>query len=470
MLERYDRQQRIEIDGEQWEQDKLSDATVALVGSSTLAQNVACALLGLGIGRLHIYDNRRIRDGLEAGEFLPQHATGKHAFVVEALDEVISGMNPLMDVSGHVWKFIDPASTCALGEPEIIIDAANDPYTERVLLEYGRSKGIPVLNASAKRHHCELLLEKGEGNIDDKVSCDYYGIDQDPLMSGLIAGIAADELRKVLMPLGTEKPISKPVTFNTLSNNFLGIYDDLSEEEYAALADKYRGMTAAVIGAGALGNNVVLALAQLGVKRIELYDFDHIEESNLARQVMFTLHDSPVGKGKAEVLKDVVSKLFPKTKIVSYNKPFEGTFSGRSPDVLFRCTDNWESTKSINEAALNYGIPAVFMGTDPTTGQAYLFNPGENYCFECMFGVDAQIQANVKPVGCAVAPDASVITTNMVASYLGMALFQRHLGGHEVPANIMRYDNHKVEGRLYYPFTEYAPEKEGECKCHLLLS
>jgi molybdopterin/thiamine biosynthesis adenylyltransferase len=46
-----------------------------------------------------------------------------------------------------------------------------------------------------------------------------------------------------------------------------------------------------VVGAGALGNEVLKNLALLGVGEIYLTDFDHIEKSNLTRSVVFRQRD-----------------------------------------------------------------------------------------------------------------------------------------------------------------------------------
>ncbi len=52
-----------------------------------------------------------------------------------------------------------------------------------------------------------------------------------------------------------------------------------------------------VVGAGALGNEIVKNLALLGVGSIVIVDLDEIEPSNLARCVMFRTEDE--GRAKA---------------------------------------------------------------------------------------------------------------------------------------------------------------------------
>src|SRR6185295_2736964 len=54
-----------------------------------------------------------------------------------------------------------------------------------------------------------------------------------------------------------------------------------------------------VIGAGALGNEIIKNLALLGVGRVFIADLDRIETSNLSRSVLFRAADC--GQGKARV-------------------------------------------------------------------------------------------------------------------------------------------------------------------------
>jgi molybdopterin/thiamine biosynthesis adenylyltransferase len=64
-----------------------------------------------------------------------------------------------------------------------------------------------------------------------------------------------------------------------------------------------------VIGAGALGNEILKLLALSGVGRIMIFDMDRIEVSNLSRTVLFKETDA--GALKAEVAAERVSELNP---------------------------------------------------------------------------------------------------------------------------------------------------------------
>ena len=64
-----------------------------------------------------------------------------------------------------------------------------------------------------------------------------------------------------------------------------------------------------VIGAGALGNEVVKNLAMLGVGHIRIADMDRIEKSNLTRSVLFRERDE--GRLKAEVAAESARDIYP---------------------------------------------------------------------------------------------------------------------------------------------------------------
>src|SRR5258707_1318465 len=79
--------------------------------------------------------------------------------------------------------------------------------------------------------------------------------------------------------------------------------------------NKLRSAKVLVIGAGALGNEILKNLALLGFERIVIVDLDRIEESNLSRTILFRGND--VGSYKAEVAARSVTGLAPKAKVKS---------------------------------------------------------------------------------------------------------------------------------------------------------
>ena len=71
-----------------------------------------------------------------------------------------------------------------------------------------------------------------------------------------------------------------------------------------------------VIGAGALGNEVVKNLAMLGVGHVVVVDMDSVETSNLSRSVLFREGDE--GQAKAVCAAAAARKIYPGLETVSY--------------------------------------------------------------------------------------------------------------------------------------------------------
>src|SRR5579872_4344175 len=64
-----------------------------------------------------------------------------------------------------------------------------------------------------------------------------------------------------------------------------------------------------VIGAGALGNEILKNLALLGFQQIVVVDLDAIEVSNLSRSILYRAED--IGKSKAATAAEGVVRILP---------------------------------------------------------------------------------------------------------------------------------------------------------------
>ena len=99
-----------------------------------------------------------------------------------------------------------------------------------------------------------------------------------------------------------------------------------------------------IIGLGALGTVASQYLVRSGIGEIHLIDPDHIEESNLHRQINYTLED--VGAFKSEVSKNKLQRINNITKIISHQTTYENYLKDNTNenfDLIFDCTDNHEN-------------------------------------------------------------------------------------------------------------------------------
>jgi adenylyltransferase/sulfurtransferase len=154
-----------------------------------------------------------------------------------------------------------------------------------------------------------------------------------------------------------------------------------------------RNATALVVGAGALGNEVLKNLALMGIGNILVADFDTIEDSNLSRSVLFRASDN--GRRKVDAAIEAVKALNPDVNVKAWhgNINYEmghGVF--RHVDVIIGCLDNREARLSINRFAHAVGKPWVDGAIQELMGIVRTFAPGKGACYECtLTDLDYQI-------------------------------------------------------------------------------
>jgi sulfur-carrier protein adenylyltransferase/sulfurtransferase len=142
-----------------------------------------------------------------------------------------------------------------------------------------------------------------------------------------------------------------------------------------------------VIGAGGLGSPAAMYLAAAGVGTLGLVDFDHVELSNLQRQL---LHDTDdVGRPKVESARDRLTELNPNVEVVAHRALLssENAYDVLGGyDVVVDGTDNFPVRYLVNDATQMLGKPLVYGSIYQWEGQATVFLPGrETPCYRCLF-------------------------------------------------------------------------------------
>lgn len=130
-----------------------------------------------------------------------------------------------------------------------------------------------------------------------------------------------------------------------------------------------------VIGSGGLGSPMLLYLAAAGVGTIGIVDFDTVDESNLQRQVLFSVDD--VGKSKARTAKARLQALNPHININVYETRFtrENALDIISQyDVVADGTDNFPTRYLVNDACVLAGKINVYASIFQFEGQVSVFN------------------------------------------------------------------------------------------------
>jgi adenylyltransferase/sulfurtransferase len=148
--------------------------------------------------------------------------------------------------------------------------------------------------------------------------------------------------------------------------------------------ERLRAARVLVVGAGALGNEVMKNLALLGLGTTYLIDMDVVEPSNLSRSVLFRHEDG--GYPKAEVAARRARELNPEITVVPlYGDVMTDLGLGLFADVdlVIGCLDNREARLWVNRQCWKTGTPWIDAGIQEIQGVVKVFVPPNSACYEC---------------------------------------------------------------------------------------
>lgn len=165
---------------------------------------------------------------------------------------------------------------------------------------------------------------------------------------------------------------------------------DFAEDRYSRLRlipwwdqEKLKNACILVVGAGAIGNELIKNLALLGIGSILIVDMDKIEQTNLTRSVLFRAGD--VGRYKAEVAAERAMELNPDVRAKAFTSNIIddiglGVFA--RVDVVLGGLDNREARLAINQNCYKLGKTFIDGAIEALGGFARVFAP-PGPCYEC---------------------------------------------------------------------------------------
>ena len=175
--------------------------------------------------------------------------------------------------------------------------------------------------------------------------------------------------------------MSKDIKFNFLSSD-----EEERYQKHLTLKDiGYEGQlnlknsSVLCIGAGGLGSSVLLYLAATGIGKIGIVDNDHVEKSNLQRQI---IHETnTVGNLKIDSARERIKKLNPNCELLTFKErvnPKNALEIIREFDIICDCSDNFGTRYLINDACVILNKPLVFGSVQGFEGQVSVFNLNKN--------------------------------------------------------------------------------------------
>ena len=144
----------------------------------------------------------------------------------------------------------------------------------------------------------------------------------------------------------------------------------------------------AMVGAGGLGSPAALYLAAAGIGTLRLIDDDHVERSNLQRQVMHA--EARIGAPKVDSARIALEALNPRVHIETHAvrlsaSNVEELVAGH--DVVIDGADNFPTRYLLDAACRRLRIPLVYGAVHRFTGQVSVFDArrDDSPCYRCLF-------------------------------------------------------------------------------------
>ena len=148
---------------------------------------------------------------------------------------------------------------------------------------------------------------------------------------------------------------------------------------------------ALVIGAGGLGSPVALYLAASGVGHITVVDHDHVDLTNLQRQIAHTT--ARVGHTKASSAALAMQALNPDVQVHALTERADAVLLNAlvaQSQVVIDCCDNFETRQAVNAACVQHRVPLVSGAVIRWDGQVTVFDAraSDSPCYACVFAPD----------------------------------------------------------------------------------
>ncbi|MCO1335508.1 HesA/MoeB/ThiF family protein [Microbulbifer sp. OS29] len=150
-----------------------------------------------------------------------------------------------------------------------------------------------------------------------------------------------------------------------------------------------------IVGLGGLGSPAALYLAAAGIGELHLVDGDHVDLSNLQRQVLYkTNHQS---KSKALVAAQQLAAANPTIRVYPHSQMANESWLRehvKQVDLVLDCTDNLDIRHTINRVCYAARRPVVMASVQGFSGQliSFDFSAGKGPCYACLFPPQQQVE------------------------------------------------------------------------------
>ncbi len=176
---------------------------------------------------------------------------------------------------------------------------------------------------------------------------------------------------------------------NDSSTSYLRYYRQILIKEIGGQGqENLKKSKVLVLGAGGLGSPAIMYLAASGIGKLGIVDYDHVELSNLQRQILYNSED--LGHIKTKAAKNIISKLNPEIMVCTYNKEIltesdANIFEGY--DVILDGSDSVSLKNLVARKCVKLCKTLITGSVSVWEGQIFMYEPKKSVsCYSCVYG------------------------------------------------------------------------------------
>lgn len=179
-----------------------------------------------------------------------------------------------------------------------------------------------------------------------------------------------------------------------------------------------------IVGMGGLGSPLAMYLAAAGIGHLAIADFDHVELSNLQRQIIH--RSSDIGRAKVDSARDTLLALNPLIEVTSFQDRMTPEILREQitlADVVADASDNFATRFALNAACVQARKPLVSGAAIRMEGQITVFRAdrADSPCYRCLYQDQGETTENCSRLG-VLAPLLGIIGSMQAAEVIKVLL------------------------------------------------
>lgn len=195
---------------------------------------------------------------------------------------------------------------------------------------------------------------------------------------------------------------------------------------------KLEHLSVTIFGCGGGGSLLAIQLANLGIKRLHLVDFDLVSTSNLNRQFLFESND--VGLYKVDCIKKYIEKRHRDTEVTVAKKRIDSVKSAvdeiDNSNWVFCCMDEppYIAQRIINRASYIKKVPSLYGFSSRDSAKLVIVKPNTTGCIDCLLNsrdsdsfrnlITSLANSNFKPTTPIIIPNMMMEVSWMIKKWL----------------------------------------------------